>query len=78
MPVPAGTEIVNIYLDDDVPEYMDGIIRCGSVTSVNYLGETLESHDELIDNTEYHSEEEMIADVAERLGVNPEIVVIGE
>lgn len=67
---------VRVYLDDDVPEYMQGIIRCGSVFSDDEDGNELKDHEELIDNTEYHSTQELISDVASRLGVSPEIVEI--
>ena len=67
---------VRVYLDDDVPEYMQGIIRCGSVFSDDEDGNELKDHEELIDNAEYHSTQELISDVASRLGVSPEIVEI--
>lgn len=67
---------VRVYLDDDVPEYMQGIIRCGSVFSDDEDGKELKTHEEIIDNTEYHSAQELINDVASRLGVSPEIVEI--
>jgi hypothetical protein len=57
---------------------MDGIIRCGSVISKDENGNEITDHQELIDNTEYHSVEELIEDVATRLGVNPDIVAISE
>jgi hypothetical protein len=66
---------VRISLDDDVPEHMMGIFRCGSVVSEDEDGNE-ESHDDLIDNSEYRSKDEMIADVAKRLGVDPSIVEI--
>ncbi len=67
---------VRITLDDNVPEYMDGIIRCGSVISEDQNGNTIKNHQELIDNTEFHSESELIASVAQRLGVSESIVEI--
>ena len=67
---------VRVYLDDDVPEYMQGIIRCGSVFSDDEDGNELKDHEELLDNAEYHSTQELISDVASRLGVSPEIVEI--
>lgn len=67
---------VRVYLDDDVPEYMQGVIRCGSVFSDDEDGKELKTHEEIIDNTEYHSAQELINDVASRLGVSPEIVEI--
>jgi hypothetical protein len=67
---------VEIYLDDNVPEYMEGLIRCGSVISKDENDNIIKDHQDLIDNTEYHSAEEMIKDVAERLNVSPDIVEI--
>lgn len=64
-------------MDDNVPEYMDGIIRCGSVLS--YDKNSIEvDHQELIDNTEYHSEDELVEDIAKRLEVNKSIIEIIE
>lgn len=69
---------VKIYLDGDVPEYMSGILRCGSVISEDEVGNELKDHQELIDNSEFHSEEALIKYVAEKLGVEIDIVVIEE
>ena len=70
--------LVKIYLDDDVPEYMSGILRCGSVISEDEDGNELKDHQELIDNSEFHSEEALIKYVAEKLGVEIDIIVIEE
>lgn len=59
---------VRIYLDDNVPEYMEGIIRCGSVISEDKNGKERD-HQELIDNQEFYSRTELIESVAKRLGV---------
>jgi len=67
---------VSVQLDDGVPEYMRGIIRCGSVISQDEDGEDLKDHQELIDNTEFHSEDELISYVASKLGVRKDIVSI--
>lgn len=69
---------VKVYLDDNVPEYMEGIIRCGSVISEDENGDEIKDHQELIDNTEYHSAKELIEDVANKLGISPDIVEITE
>lgn len=69
--------LVKIYLDD-VPEYMSGILRCGSVISEDEDGNELKDHQELIDNSEFHSEEALIKYVAEKLGVEIDIIVIEE
>lgn len=67
---------VSIQLDDDVPDYMAGVIRCGAVISQDEDGNELEDHQELIDNTEFHSETDLINHVASRLGVSKDIVGI--
>ena len=66
---------VKVYLDDNVPEYMSGIKRCGSVVKEYETGKEVDCP-ELIDNTEYHSEEELIKDVAKRLKVSQGLVQI--
>ena len=65
-----------VTLDDNVPEYMSGIIRCGSVQSFDDEGNLLKDHQELIDNTEYHSEAGLRKDIARRLGVSPDDIDI--
>jgi len=66
---------VNVCLDDDMPEYMNGLIRCGSVISEDENGKETD-HQDLIDNTEYHSSDELIKDIANRLNVRTDIVEI--
>jgi len=66
---------VKVYLDDNVPEYMSGIKRCGSVIKEYESGKEVDCP-ELIDNTEYQSEEELIKDVATRLKVSQGFVEI--
>lgn len=67
---------VKVHLDDNVPEYMNGIIRCGSVVSEDEDGNELKDHQELIDNTEFHSEKELVDHVAKKLGVSADAVCI--
>lgn len=67
---------VSVQLDDDVPDYMEGIIRCGSVISQDEDGNELEDHQELIDNAEFRSRDELISHVASKLGVSKEIIGI--
>ena len=66
---------VIIYLDDNVPEYMDGIIRINSVISKSKNGDEI-NHQELIDNTEYHSSNELIQNIATRLNIDSTIIEI--
>lgn len=67
---------VRVYLDDDVPEFMQGIIRCGHVVSEDKDGNELRVHEDLIDNTDYHSAQDLIDDVARRIGVSSNLVGI--
>ena len=69
---------VRVALDDDIPEYMSGIIRCGSVISEDENGGIIQDHQNLIDNTEFRSEQELIASVAIRLKVSESVVEITE
>lgn len=66
---------VTVYLDDNVPEYMDGIIRCGSV-NIEYDDGSEKDDDSIIDNAEYHSPSDLIDDIAKRLGITTDIVII--
>lgn len=69
---------VEVVLDDNVPEYMAGIVRCGSVYSYDKDDELIMDHQDIIDNTEYHSIDELIDDVSKRLGVKADIIEIVE
>lgn len=66
---------VRVYLDD-VPEYMQGVYRCGSVFSENEDGDILKEHPELIDNEEFSSIQSLKERVAQRLDVSVENVLI--
>jgi len=48
--------LVKVYLDEEVPEYMAGIIRIGSVVSEDEKGNE-RSHEKLVDNMEFSSED---------------------
>ncbi|HEE9035347.1 TPA: hypothetical protein R2I11_005744 [Bacillus cereus] len=70
-----------ISLDDDVPEYMEGIIRVGSVEYYDIDGKvmdesSLDKDSDVVDNTEFHSEAELKEAVAKRLGISPTDVEI--
>jgi hypothetical protein len=69
---------VEIVLDDNVPEYMGGIIRCGSVISNDENHEELKNHQCVIDNTGFQSDVDMIKYVADKLKVNSDCVTILE
>ena len=70
-------QYVRIYLDDSVPEYMDGIFRIGSVTSEDENGNE-NTHDDLVNDQEFRSYNDLIKYVAKALNVNQEIVEIEE
>jgi len=68
-------ERVEIQLDDNVPECMDGIIRIGSV--IVYLPKNiLKNHQELVDNLDFYTEEEIINSVAQRLNIDKDFIEI--
>jgi len=69
---------VRITLDDDIPEYMVGVFRCGSVISEDEDGNQIKDYPELIDNAEFRNQEELIAYVAKKLGVDASILEIEE
>ena len=66
---------VSIYLDDNVPDYMDGIIRVGSCI-IDYSDGTSFDNQDVVDNTEYHSDDELIEDIAKRLGCSSDNIEI--
>lgn len=66
---------VEVCLDDNVPECMAGVIRCGSVISFNEKEESI-NHQELVDNTEYYSEYELIEGVSKKLNIHKDIIEI--
>ena len=66
---------VKIYLDEDVPESMDGIFRIGSVILEDEQGNGTD-HDDLVDNSEFHSIDALKKHVADSLNVDETIVEI--
>lgn len=60
---------------EQVPEYMTGVLRCESVRSYNE-DDDMTDHQELIDNMEFHSENELIQYVAKKLNVSTDIIEI--
>jgi len=70
-----------VYLDDDMPEYMEGIIRIGSLEFYGIdddLIEDVKLNNQLVDNTEYYSRNKLIEDTAKRLGLPSSAVEIIE
>jgi len=74
--MPKKIAYVSVELDDNVPEYMDGVIRCGSVISKDKYDNDLKDHQDLINNKEFSSENDLIKDIAKELGVSESIVFI--
>lgn len=66
---------VEVTLEDDKPDFLANILRCESVISYNTFGSEY-NHQELIDNTEYHDEIELIEDLANRLKIQKEMIHI--
>lgn len=69
---------VKVSLDDNVPEYMQGIIRIGQVISEDKNGNQLDDHQELVDNREFHAQSEIISFVAKALNVSESIVEVDD
>jgi hypothetical protein len=55
---------------------MAGIIRASSIISEDKNGKKIKDYQDLIDNTEYYSREELIEDIARRLKVKSSIIEI--
>jgi hypothetical protein len=77
---------VQIYLDDNIPEYMDGLLRIRSVLYIDDNGDEIEENvyeefeitvrpNDLV-NLEYHTGQELEKDVAERVGIDSDLVEI--
>lgn len=67
--------LVKISLDENIPEYMNGISRIGSVISEDEQGNETD-HDDLVDNSEFHSIDVLKKHVANSLNVDETIVEI--
>ncbi|WP_151800794.1 hypothetical protein [Acinetobacter junii] len=67
--------LVKISLDEDVPEYMNGIFRIGSVISEDEKGNE-SHHEDLVDNLEFRSIDALKQHVANSLNVDGTIVEI--
>lgn len=60
-------ESINIYLDDNVPEYMNGVLRIGSVIISTINNQEFDIQ-ELVDNKDFHSEKAIENFVDKMLG----------
>jgi hypothetical protein len=69
---------VEVYLDDNLPEMMTGIIRAGSVISKDEFGNKLKDHQELVCDVDCYSEQELINHIAHELNVDSSMVEIVE
>lgn len=67
---------IKITLDDNVPEYMDGIIRCNSVVAEDEDGNQVQDYPDLVDNTEFSSQDDMVTHIAAKLNVSTDIVIV--
>jgi hypothetical protein len=67
--------LVKVSLDEDVPEYMNGIFRIGSVISEDEQGNE-NDHDNLVNNSEFHSIDALKKHVAHFLNIDETIVEI--
>lgn len=70
-----------IYLDENVPEYMEGLMRLGSIEFFDEDGEIVHNvtlNNDLVDNSEFHDKIRLIEYVAKRLGIDSsQIEVLG-
>lgn len=67
---------VTVFLEHGNPEFMHGIYRCESVISCDADGNQLGDHKELVDNSEFHSVEDLRQHIAKCLNVSEDIVFI--
>lgn len=79
--------LVRIGLDEDVPEYMEGILRVGSVEFLDENERRIDEEDyeefgifleenDLIDNEEFLSESELRIRIAKRLSITKDDVIV--
>ncbi|MEK0315653.1 MULTISPECIES: hypothetical protein [Cohnella] len=77
--VAAGSlDRVKVFLDDNVPEYMDGIIRIGSVISYDENDEVVGDHQDLVDNMEFHDPTDLRKYVSKKLDIDIDKIEIVE
>ncbi len=68
-----------IYLDDNKPEYMEGVERIGSVEFFDADGDLIyddTTSNKLVNNKEFHNLANMINYVANQLGIDSDNVTI--
>lgn len=68
-------ESVNIYLDDNLPDDMDGLFRIGKV-SEHFSDGSEHDHQELVDNTEFYEQDAIRHYVSYHLGVGEDYISI--
>lgn len=69
----ADIESIDIFLDDNVPEYMCGVLRIGSV--IIHTGSSEFDIQEFVDNYEFRSENEIENYVNKELGTTIATVI---
>lgn len=67
-------ESISIYLDDNVPEYMEGVLRIGSVKISTNNNQEFDIQ-EFVDNSEFHSEKAIENFVNKTLGTSIATVI---
>lgn len=67
-------ESINIYLDDNVPECMDGVLRIGSVIISTINNQEFDIQ-EFVDNSEFYSEKAIENFVNKTLGTSIATVI---
>lgn len=66
---------VDIYIDEDMDKFMEGVLVCGKIISRDDSGNE-QNHKELLDGKEYDSAADLIEDIAKRMGVDEDVVDI--
>jgi hypothetical protein len=74
-PMPAIAR-VRVIIDDNVPENGAGIMHCHSAIAYDAHDRQITDHRRLLESAEFHSEAELIAEVARRVGVDRSIIEI--
>ena len=67
-------QIGRVELAIEQPENMLGIYRVEHIMIYNDHDDELYDDQSLVDNTEYHSEEELIEDIASQYGISADLI----
>ncbi len=65
---------VRVEIDDNVPENGQGLLHCKSVVSLDDRLHEIARYRHLLDSAEFHTEGELVREVAKRIGVKPSVI----